>query len=62
MTPDQPKPQSDNVLYGNIVGANRQDFEKYCGDGLQPLGKFAIAGFAEERTAFGLCDEDKELQ
>jgi hypothetical protein len=29
---------------------------------LRPLGKFAIAGFAEERTAFGLGDEDKELQ
>jgi adenylate cyclase len=39
-----------------------EDFAKYCGDGLQLLGKFAIAGFAEERTAFGLYDEEKELQ
>jgi len=39
-----------------------EEFAKYCGDGLRPLGKFAIAGFAEERTAFGLGDEDKELQ
>ncbi len=39
-----------------------EDFAKYCGDGLQPLGKFAIAGFAEERTAFGLYDEERELQ
>jgi adenylate cyclase len=39
-----------------------EDFAKHCGDGLQPLGKFAIAGFAEERTAFRLHDEAEELQ
>ncbi len=39
-----------------------EDFAKYCADGLQPLGKFAIAGFAAERTVFGLRDENRELQ
>jgi adenylate cyclase len=39
-----------------------EDFAKYCDDGLHPLGKFAIAGFAAERTVFGLRDEDRELQ
>jgi adenylate cyclase len=39
-----------------------EDFAQYCADGLRPLGKFAIAGFAAERNVFGLCDEEKELQ
>jgi adenylate cyclase len=39
-----------------------EDFAKYCGEGLQPLGKFAIAGFAAEQTVFGLSDENRELQ
>jgi adenylate cyclase len=39
-----------------------EDFAEYCAHGLQPLGKFAIAGFAAERTVFGLSDEEKEMQ
>jgi adenylate cyclase len=39
-----------------------EDFAKYCIDGLQPLGKFAVAGFAAEPTVFGLRDENRELQ
>jgi len=34
-----------------------QEFAKYCPDHLMPIGKFAVAGFAEEQTAFGLGDE-----
>jgi adenylate cyclase len=34
-----------------------QEFANRCGDGLQPIGKFAVAGFAAEQTAFGLVDE-----
>jgi len=38
-----------------------QEFAKQCGAGdLVPIGKFAVAGFAEEQTAFGLGDEGKE--
>jgi len=35
-----------------------QEFAEQCGAGdLMPIGKFAVAGFAEEQTAFGLGDE-----
>ncbi len=34
-----------------------QEFAKYCGDGLEPIGQFAIAGFAGKQTAFGLAGE-----
>jgi adenylate cyclase len=34
-----------------------QEFARHCGDGLEPIGKFAVAGFAAEQTAFGLGDE-----
>jgi adenylate cyclase len=34
-----------------------EEFAQHCGDGLQPMGKFAVAGFAAEQTAFGLGDE-----
>jgi adenylate cyclase len=47
--------------FGRTILAS-EDFAKYCDDGLHPLGKFAIAGFAAERTVFGLRDEDRELQ
>jgi adenylate cyclase len=33
------------------------DFARYCGHGLEPIGRFAVAGFAAEQTAFGLCEE-----
>ena len=36
-----------------------QDFAKHCSGGFTPLGKFAVAGFAEEQTAFGLADEGR---
>ena len=39
-----------------------QEFAKYCGDELQPIGRFAVAGFAEEQSAFGLCDETGECE
>ena len=36
-----------------------EDFVDYCGDDdLQPLGRFAVAGFAAEQMVFGLADED----
>ena len=41
-----------------------QEFAKYCRQDFVPIGKFAVAGFAEEQTAFGLGDEslgDKSL-
>jgi adenylate cyclase len=34
-----------------------QEFARHSGDGLEPIGKFAVAGFAAEQTAFGLSDE-----
>jgi adenylate cyclase len=35
-----------------------QDFVDHCGyDSLQPLGRFAVAGFAAEQMVFGLADE-----
>ena len=34
-----------------------EEFARNCHDDLVPIGKFAIAGFAEEQTAFGLGDE-----
>jgi adenylate cyclase len=35
-----------------------EDFVDYCGDdALQPLGRFAVAGFAAEQMVFGLADE-----
>ena len=34
-----------------------QEFAKYCQEDLMPIGKFAVAGFAEKQTAFGLRDE-----
>jgi adenylate cyclase len=35
-----------------------EDFVDHCGhDGLQPLGRFAVAGFAAEQMVFGLADE-----
>ncbi|MGB3744570.1 MAG: adenylate/guanylate cyclase domain-containing protein, partial [Xanthobacteraceae bacterium] len=45
-----------------------EDFVDHCGDDdLQPLGRFAVAGFAAEQTVFGLGDEasstkEKEAQ
>ena len=34
-----------------------QDFASHCSDNFGPLGRFAVAGFAEEQTVFGLADE-----
>jgi len=34
-----------------------QLFARYCGSEFHPIGKFAVAGFAEQQTAFGLADE-----
>jgi adenylate cyclase len=40
-----------------------QDFVDHCGyDGLQPLGRFAVAGFAAEQVVYGLDDEGKDAQ
>jgi adenylate cyclase len=39
-----------------------QEFAKHCGDDFEPIGNFAVAGFAEEQTAFGLHDEAVRLQ
>ena len=37
-----------------------QEFARHCRADLEPIGKFAVAGFAEEQTAFGLGDEGKK--
>jgi adenylate cyclase len=34
-----------------------EEFAKYCGKDFHPIGRFAVSGFAEEQTAFGLADE-----
>jgi adenylate cyclase len=40
-----------------------EDFVDHCGDdGLQPIGRFGVAGFAAEQMVFGLADEGKEAQ
>jgi adenylate cyclase len=39
-----------------------QVFARHCRDGLLPIGKFAVAGFAEEQTAFGLRDEGNSVR
>ncbi|MFZ0653281.1 MAG: adenylate/guanylate cyclase domain-containing protein [Pseudolabrys sp.] len=37
-----------------------EDFVDHCGDdGLQSIGRFAVAGFAAEQTVYGLADEGK---
>ena len=38
-----------------------EDFVDHCGDdGLQPIGRFAVAGFAAEQMVYGLADEGKD--
>jgi len=38
-----------------------EDFVDHCGDdGLQPIGRFAVAGFAAEQMVYGLADEVKD--
>jgi adenylate cyclase len=40
-----------------------EDFVDHCGDDdLQPIGPFAVAGFAAEQVVYGLADEGKEAQ
>jgi adenylate cyclase len=39
-----------------------QEFARHCGDHLKSIGRFAVAGFAEEQTVYGLGDETDELQ
>jgi adenylate cyclase len=34
-----------------------EEFARYCGHNLEPIGSFAVAGFAAEQTAFGLFEE-----
>jgi adenylate cyclase len=34
-----------------------EPFAKYCAKDFRPIGRFAVSGFAEEQTAFGLGDE-----
>jgi adenylate cyclase len=38
------------------------EFARYCGGELAPIGKFAVAGFAEAQIANGLADEGKDSQ
>jgi adenylate cyclase len=39
-----------------------EDFVDHCGDdGLRPLDRFAVAGFAAEQMVYGLADEGKEI-
>jgi class 3 adenylate cyclase len=38
-----------------------EDFVDHCGDdGLQPIGRFAVAGFSAEQMVYGLADEVKD--
>jgi adenylate cyclase len=46
---------------GRTVVASRQ-FATHCGDAFAPIGRFAVAGFADEQTAFGLHDEASAMQ
>ena len=39
-----------------------QEFANHCDDAFAPIGRFAVAGFAEEQTAFGLHDEAGAMQ
>jgi adenylate cyclase len=39
-----------------------EEFASHCGDVFAPIGRFAVAGFAVEQTAFGLHDEAVALQ
>ena len=40
-----------------------EDFVDHCGDdALEPLGRFAVAGFAAEQMVFGLADEGKDVE
>jgi len=46
---------------GRTVVASRE-FATHCGDAFAPIGRFAVAGFADEQTAFGLHDEASAMQ
>jgi len=39
-----------------------QGFASHCGGAFAPIGRFAVAGFASEQTAFGLHDEAGAMQ
>ncbi len=40
-----------------------EDFVDHCGDeGMQPIGRFAVAGFAAEQMVYGLADEEEGRQ
>jgi adenylate cyclase len=39
-----------------------QAFATHCGDAFAPIGRFAVAGFADEQTALGLHDEGGVMQ
>jgi adenylate cyclase len=39
-----------------------QEFARYCAGDFEPIGKFAVAGFAEQQTAFGARDEANRLR
>jgi adenylate cyclase len=41
---------------GRTTVASRE-FASHCGNAFAPIGSFAVAGFAEKQTAFGLHDE-----
>jgi adenylate cyclase len=46
---------------GRSIVASRE-FANHCGDAFAPIGRFAVAGFADEQTAFGLHDEAGAMQ
>ena len=63
------KPNSRASLLSRIRLAGRlgrtilasEDFVDHCGDdGLQSIGRFAVAGFAAEQMVYGLADEGKD--
>jgi adenylate cyclase len=46
---------------GRTIVASRE-FASHSGNAFAPIGRFAVAGFAEEQTAFGLHDETGATQ
>jgi adenylate cyclase len=46
---------------GRTIVASRE-FAAHSGNAFAPIGRFDVAGFAEQQTAFGLHDEAGALQ
>ena len=54
-----PNARRETVYLRELLAS--EDFVDYCGDdGLQPIGRFAVAGFSAEQMVYGLADEGKD--